>query len=186
MSNISQFKSNFAGGARPNLFKCVVDFPSIAGNTNTTRRASFMIKAASIPASTITKIDVPYRGRNLKVAGERTFEDNWTVTVYNDTSFDLRNAFEKWMNSINSHSRNFAADAAVGAPLNYMRDLQVIQLDKSGRSEDTGIAQYRFIDAFPINVNAIELSYETDEVETFEVEFAYQYWERVGNEVITD
>lgn len=186
MSNISQFKSNFAGGARPNLFKCMVDFPNNAGNSLTTQRASFMIKAASIPASTINKIDVPYRGRNLKVAGERTFEDNWTVTVYNDTTFDLRNAFEKWMNQINSHTRNFALDAAAGTPLNYMRPMEVIQLDKSGRAEDIGIARYQFVDAFPVNIGAIELSYENDEVETFEVEFAYQYWTRLGNEVITD
>jgi hypothetical protein len=172
MSNISQFKSNFNGGARPNLFKCLVNFPEL--NSRLTEKASFMIKAAQLPSSVIAPIEVPYRGRKLKVAGDRTFEP-WTITVINDSSFDVRDAFERWMNRVNSHSSNIATDAVLGQGLNYMKDLEVIQLDRDG--SESGIKAYTFIDAFPTNIGAIELSFETnDTVEEFTVELQYQYW----------
>jgi hypothetical protein len=137
-------------------------------------RASFMIKAAQLPSSVIGQIEVPYRGRKLKVAGDRTFE-SWTITVINDTTFDIRNAFESWMDRVNSHSRNVSADAVVGQHLNYLRNMEVVQLDRDG--DEAGIKTYTFIDAYPINIGAIELNYETvDAVEEFTVELSYQYW----------
>ena len=172
MPSISDFKSNFNGGARPNLFKCRINFPD--GNKNTMERASFMIKAAQLPSSVIGQIEVPYRGRKLKVAGDRTFE-SWTITVINDTTFDIRNAFESWMDRVNSHSRNVSADAVVGQHLNYLRNMEVVQLDRDG--DEAGIKTYTFIDAYPINIGAIELNYETvDAVEEFTVELSYHYW----------
>jgi hypothetical protein len=172
MPGISDFKSNFNGGARPNLFKVRINFPG--GDKNTMERASFMIKAAQLPSSVIGQIEVPFRGRKLKVAGDRTFEP-WTITVINDTAFDVRNAFELWMDRVNSHSRNISADAAVGQHLNYYADMEVIQLDRDGNED--GIKNYTFIDAFPTNIGAIDLNYETnDAVEEFTVELQYQYW----------
>ena len=102
LRKISDFKSKLSGGgARPNLFEVVLSFPASAPtDTNTLDKSRFLIKAAALPSSTVGPINVPFRGRILKIAGDRTFE-SWTVTVINDTDFAIRSALEKWMNSIN-------------------------------------------------------------------------------------
>ena len=173
-SNIStgldDFKSRLiGGGARPNLFSVKVDFP---GNTGGDMElASFMIKAASLPASVIGQIEVPFRGRKLKVSGDRTFE-TWTVTVINDTGMDIRNAFERWSNAISQHGVNESSYVGTGA-LDYMRNITVEQLDRSNATVKT----YTLVDAWPLNVGNIELNYDTtDTIEEFTVEFQYQYW----------
>lgn len=151
------------GGARANLFR--VTLPAGRGSDNTTH---FLIKAASLPGSVIGQIDVPFRGRQLKVAGDRTFE-NWTVTVINDIDFAIRDAMEDWMNSLNDHV------AATGEPNpnSYQDTLIVEQLDREGVTRKT----ITLSGAFPINMSAIDLSYETtDTIQEFTVEFAYQYW----------
>jgi hypothetical protein len=181
-TGISAFKSNFnGGGARPNLFRCTINFPEQLGFNGGDLRntASFLIKAASLPASVIAPIEVPFRGRKLKIAGDRTFEP-WSITVINDTNFKLRNAFEKWMNAINNHEANVTSFAAsLGQSQAYFRDLAVTQLDRNGA--DIGLKTYEIKDAFPTNVSAIELNYETnDAVEEFTVEFQYQYWTAKG------
>ena len=155
------------GGARPNLFKVTMAFPSYV--TANVELASYMCKATSMPASTIAPIAVPFRGRQLQIAGDRTF-DPWSITIINDTDFNVRNSFEQWMNGINQHKAN----TGLTQPSSYMADMIVEQLDKDGTVEKT----YNIRGTFPTNLGAIELSYESgDTIEEFEVELQVQYWE---------
>ena len=155
------------GGARPNLFKVTMAFPAYV--TANVELASYMCKATSMPASTIAPIAVPFRGRQLQIAGDRTF-DPWSVTIINDTDFNVRNSFEQWMNGINQHKQN----TGLTQPSSYMADMIVEQLDKDGTTKKT----YNIRGVFPTNLGAIELSYETgDTIEEFEVEMQVQYWE---------
>lgn len=155
------------GGARPNLFKVTMAFPAYV--TANVELASYMVKATSMPASTIAPITVPFRGRQLQIAGDRTF-DPWSVTVINDTDFNVRNSFEQWMNGINQHKQN----TGLTQPSSYMADMIVEQLDKDGTVEKT----YNIRGVFPTNLGAIELSYDSENaIEEFEVEMQIQYWE---------
>jgi len=155
------------GGARPNLFKVTMSFPSYV--TANVELASYMCKATSMPASTIAPITVPFRGRQLQIAGDRTF-DPWSVTIINDTDFNVRNSFEQWMNGINQHKQN----TGLTQPSSYMADMIVEQLDKDGTVEKT----YNIRGTFPTNLGAIELSYDSENaIEEFEVELQVQYWE---------
>ena len=165
---VDDFKSKLrGGGARPNLFKATINYPGYAGGD--AELTSFLCESAQLPGSTMGTIIVPFRGRQLKMAGDRTFE-SWTVTIINDTDFDVRNAMERWMNGINSHSAN----AGITNPVAYQADLIVDQLDKDGDVVKT----YNFRGCFPTNISAIDLSYETnDAIEEFTVEFQVQYWE---------
>lgn len=165
---VDDFKSKLrGGGARPNLFKATVNFPGYAGGD--VELTSFLCKTAQLPASIMNVIEVPFRGRQLKIAGDRTFE-TWSVTVLNDTDFNVRNAMERWMNGINSHSAN----TGLTNPIDYQADLIVEQLDR----DESVIKKYNFRGCFPTNVSAIDVSYETvDTVEEFTVEFQVQYWE---------
>lgn len=165
---VDDFKSKLVGGgARANLFKVTCNFPAYAGGN--TELASFMIKGAALPASTIAEISVPFRGRKLKIAGDRTF-DTWTITVLNDTKMEIRNAFERWMNGINSHATNVGR----ANPRDYQTDMTVEQLDKSGNVTK----KYTIRGSFPTAVAQIDLSYDTnDAIEEFTVELQYQYWE---------
>jgi hypothetical protein len=167
--SVDDFKAKLkGGGARANLFRCIITNPAVAAGVPG-ELTSFMCKGAALPASVIGSIEVPFRGRKLKVAGDRTF-DNWTATIFNETSFEVRNAFERWMNSINAHSENTSRSSN---PSDYQAQILVEQLDRSGRV----LKRYVINGAFPINVGAIELSYDTnDAIEEFTVEFAYQYW----------
>ena len=171
LRTITGFKSKLAGGGtRPNLFEVEIAFPNETAIDNDTKEKSrFLIKAAALPASNITPIDVNFRGRILKIAGDRTF-DTWTVTVLNDVDFSIRSAFEKWMNLINKMEDNTGEqDPAV-----YQPDAYVHQLDRDGSTLST----YKFHDVFPTQVSQIDLSYETtDAIEEFTVEFQVQWWE---------
>lgn len=165
---VDDFKAKLrGGGARPNLFKATINFPGYAGGD--VELTSFMCEAAQLPASTTGLIEVPFRGRRLKLSGDRTFEP-WTVTIINDTNMVIRDAMERWMNGINSHSTN----TGISDPLLYEADLKVEQIDKAG---DT-IKVYNFRGCFPTSVSAIDLSYGAEnEIERFTVEFQIQYWE---------
>jgi hypothetical protein len=193
MSNISDFKSQLTGGgARPNLFKCKVFFPPELSTDTLTKLGSFMIKGAQLPSSVIAPVEVPYLGRKLKVAGDRTFEP-WTITVINDENMLIRNAFETWMDLINDNKSNTSAYSAKGEALNYMRPVEVEQLgrDGAGHGLSSGfgeaIKRYKLIDAFPTNISAIDLNYEsTDVIEEFTVEFNYQYWVSNTTAAVTD
>ena len=171
LRTISDFKSRLSGGgARPNLFEVELAFPdAVAINNDILQKARFLVKAVALPGSTIAPIDVPFRGRILKIAGDRTFE-TWTITVINDTDFSIRSAFEKWMNTINKMS-----DATgVVDPEAYQKDATVKQLDRDG----SVLRSYKFWDIFPTNISTIDLSYETtDTLEEFTVELQVQWWE---------
>ena len=140
---VDDFKSKLrGGGARPNLFKATVNFPAYAGGD--VELTSFLCKAVSqLPASIMNVVEVPFRGRQLKLVGDRTFE-TWTVTIINDTDFNTRNAMERWMNGINAHSAN----TGLTNPVDYEADLIVEQLDKDGETLKT----YQFRGCFPTNV----------------------------------
>jgi len=189
LRTISQFKSNLAGGGvRPNLFEVELNFPNGSGQslgfmsndstpTSATQSLStsgvgdkvpFMVKAAALPASNITPVEVPFRGRILKVAGERTF-DSWTVTVLNDSDFKIRTVMEQWMNGI---SRLTNGSGEVN-PTDYTADAEVTQLDRNGGE----LRKYEFIGLFPTNISEIALSMDTtDTIEEFTVEFQVLYW----------
>ena len=171
LRTISGFKSKLAGGgARPNLFEVEIAFPEVIAIDNDVKEKSrFLVKAAALPASNITPIDVNFRGRILKIAGDRTF-DTWTITVLQDVDFSIRSAFEKWMNLINKMSD------ATGEqdPAIYQPDAYVHQLDRDGSTLRT----YKFHDVFPTNISQVDLSYETvDAIEEFTVEMQVQWWE---------
>lgn len=168
---VDDFKSKLrGGGARPNLFKATINFPAYAGGD--VELTSFMCKAAQLPASTVGTIIVPFRGRQLKMAGDRIF-DVWTPTIINDTDFGTRDALERWMNGINGHQAN----TGLTNPTDYSADLVVEQLDKDGSS----IKTYNFRGCFPTALAPIDLSYDaTDVIEEFAVEFQVQYWEAAG------
>ena len=131
-------------------------------------KSRFLVKGANLPASNVAQIDVPFRGRVLKIAGDRTF-DTWTVTVINDTDFAIRSAFERWMNTINKVSDN----TGLTNPAEYQADAYVYQLDRDG----SVLRSYRFYDVFPTNVSAITLAYDSQGIQEFTVELQVLYWE---------
>jgi len=165
---VDDFKSKLTGGgARANLFKVTLNFPAYAGGD--VELTSFLCRTAAIPAASTGTIEVPFRGRILKMAGDRTFE-NWQVTILNDTGFVVRDSFERWVNGINSHSAN----TGLVNPVDYQADLTVEQLDRNEKV----LKRYDFRGAFPVSVSAIPLDYDQQTaIEQFDVEFAYQYWE---------
>jgi len=205
MSNLrtlSKFHSKLqGGGARPNLFEVQIpnlpnaataSTPNAEWGTDVQENFSILCKAANLPASNIASIDIPFRGRTLKVAGDRTI-DNWTITVINDEDFGIRNAMEAWMNGIAKLSNNTGATN----PDSYMTDAYVYQLGRgysqgrhsvqsSDSATDTTVSplkSYKFIDIFPVSVAAIDLSYDSsDTIEEFTVEFAVQSFESLSSD----
>ena len=174
--SISNFKDALRfDGARPNLFQIQIQFPTALqlADTGLTQDLTFMAKAGQLPGSTVSSITIPYQGREVKVAGNRTFPD-WTVTIINDEDFRFRNGFEKWLNYINAHEANIRGNASfTTTPTNYFCDMIVYQLNKTGSATKT----YTFKDAFPIDVSPIDLDWGNNDVlEEFSVTFAYQYW----------
>ena len=170
LRTISDFKSKLTGGgARANLFEVVLTFPDIVQPaTDVLDKSRFLVKGARLPASNIAQIEVPFRGRALKIAGDRTFY-SWTVTVINDTAFAIRSAFENWMNAINRLSDN----TGLVNPADYQADCYVYQLDRDGQA----LRSYRFFDTFPTQVGPIELSYDAQGIQEFTVELQVQYLE---------
>ena len=174
MGNIDDFKANLiGGGARANQFRVTLTPPSGIAIGLDVRRTSFLVTAAQMPASALTEIAVPFRGRNIYITGDRPAPETWSVTVYNDTDFMIRNAMELWQNGINSYVDN----TGVISPSDYQTDLTVEQLDR----DDTVLKSYIFRNAFPTSISAIELSSaEATEIETFEIEWRYQHFEPSG------
>ena len=194
---ISQFKSKLiGGGTRPNLFEVQVNFPdgvdlgiqSDGGpNEFDGDRFRFLCKAAQLPASNVANVEIPFRGRVLKVAGDRTF-DPWTVTVINDQDFGAYRNFQAWAQNI----AQYGDSSGLTNPNDYMGQATVYQLGRNAASQQAAassatdsniLAQYKFVDIFPTTVAAIDLSYDTtDTIEEFTVDFQVQYWypERAG------
>ena len=181
---LSQFKSTLlGGGARPNLFEVeLTTLPSgIQWDAEVFR---YLCKAAALPASNIAQIDVPFRGRIFKVAGDRTF-DVWQVTVINDEDFKIRTAFEEWMNQISKLDNNLGATD----PSAYMTNATVYQLGRGSQKASTSndgssnavLKEYEFVDIFPTAISAIDLSYDTsDAIEEFTVDFQVQSFNMVS------
>jgi hypothetical protein len=176
LRKITDFKSKLTGGgARSNLFEVVLSFPDAAQPSQAVLdKSRFLVKTANLPASNVQPISVPFRGRELKVAGDRTF-DTWSITVINDTDFSIRSAFEKWMNKINRVSDN----TGLTDPATYQADAFVYQLDRSGATLRT----YHMYDLFPTQVSAIELSYDAQGIQEFSVELQVLWWEAVKGSV---
>ena len=170
MANINDFKSALkGGGARANQFQVTMPFPGFAAVGGETRTMSFLCTATSLPGMTLAAIPVPFRGRNLYIAGDRTIE-TWSTTILNDTDFAIRNAFERWSNEINSMSDN----SGLENPSDYMVDAFVDHLDRAGQV----IKSYTFRGMWPLSVAPIELTAaEAGEVESFEVTYRYQFFE---------
>ena len=189
LRTISQFKGQLTGGGvRPNLFEVTLNFPNGSGQSLTfmsndatptqseqdlttdqvASKLPFLVKAAALPASNITPVEVPFRGRVLKIAGERTF-DSWTVTVLNDADFRVRTVLEEWMNGI-SRLTNGSGEVD---PSDYTADASVDQLSRNGDV----LRRYNMVGMFPTNVSEIPLSMDTtDTIEEFTVEFQVLYW----------
>lgn len=173
LRKITDFKSKLSGGGtRSNLFEVELAFPAaINVDSNTLDKTRFLIKTAALPASTVGLVEVAFRGRSLKLAGDRSF-DTWTITVLNDTDFAIRSAFEKWSNYMNRLSDNTGTtDSSL-----YQADATVYQLNRDG----SVLRAYRFYDLFPTNISPIQLSYDAgDAVQEFTVEMQVHWWEAI-------
>ena len=180
---IDDFKANVASDfARPNLFQVDLAFPSgIINNASLVNLGKFTVRAANLPSSQVGVIEVPFRGRVLKIAGDRTFEP-WTITIQNDSGFALRNAFELWTAAIQAYNENFTAAAGLGDQddsTGYFADMSVHQLarDIKDGEKPKVLKSYKFYNVFPSNIAAIDLDYgNNDAIEEFTVELQTQYW----------
>lgn len=193
--NIRDIKAGLIhDGARASHFSIEINFPanlrrvfsnipsigvsgdnSVNGTLTVEQKIEYTAQAASFPASNISPIIVNYFGREIKLAGNRTFED-WTVTFYNDEDFSVRNVFENWLAAINGHENNVRQPQyGIGRPQNDYKASGIIkQYDKTGLSV---VKKYEMVGMFPINVGAINAEWSSNEVQTFEVTFAYDYWQ---------
>ena len=186
--SIVDFKQKLTGGgARSNLFEVEIEYPiEIAVDTSANgpkEFGKFMIKAAEIPASNLGNIPVPFRGRVLPIAGDRTF-DPWTVTIINDTNFKIRDAMEQWSNSIN----DLQTSQGIIDPADYQTNAKVKQLSRKGGNDPGKIdvlREYRFEGIYPNVVSSIPLDYgATDQIEEFQVTFNYLFYSVTDGETL--
>jgi hypothetical protein len=174
MANIDDFKANLiGGGVRPNQFRVTITPPAGIVIGLDVRRTSFLCKASSLPTSSITEIEIKFRGRTIFLAGDRAVPEVWTTTFYNDTDFMIRNAMERWSNGIN----DFANNTGVVSPADYQTDLIVDQLDR----DDSVLKTYILKNAWPTTSAAIPLDATTENsLEEFDVSWRYQHFEASG------
>ena len=174
MAAIDDFKANLlGGGARANQFRVTITPPAGIAIGLDVRRTSFLVRGSNLPGQTLGEIVVPFRGRQIYIAGDRTFEETWSTTFLNDTDFMVRNAMELWMNGIN----DLADGTGTSALADYQTDLQVEQLDR----DDTILKTYIFRSAWPTSLAQIDLTSDTaDAIEEFEVTWRYQHFEASG------
>jgi hypothetical protein len=191
MANLNTFKNKIGYGIRPNLFQVSIpeiqsNIAGIAGKSDidgTDPVFTFLCRSAGIPASTIGTVEVPFRGRVIKLPGDRTFE-SWTVTILADQDIKVRAFFEKWMDSLNKH------DSGAGFTDNFASTLQVDQLERGSEQTNESvknphsiIRSYKFMNAFPTNMSQIDLSYDNNNsIAEYTVEFQYDWWESVNGE----
>lgn len=170
------------GGARPNLFEVVIpDFPGNDAIAKGDGASDFnmLVKGSSLPETTVGLVEVPFRGRTFKVAGDRTFAP-WSITVINDVDFKIRTAMETWAQTV----AQYADGSGATNPTDYMRPATVTQLKRgkstTGDITNTGLSRsksYNFFDIWPTSISAIDLSYDSsDVIEEFTVEFQVNYW----------
>jgi hypothetical protein len=160
--SVTDFKGYFTSGARASLYKVRIE--KLGG------KVEFLCKASSLPASTIGEVEVPYLGRMIKVPGNRTF-DTWTVTIINDIDFEIRRQTEKWLNSINGHEDNLG----FATLRDVYSDAHVTQLGRDGAELYT----YHIVDMFPTEMAQIDLSFDSEEIEEYDVTFTYNYWKSI-------
>ena len=190
MPNITQFKSRLNGGVRPNLYEVEINFPTGVGGGGGTddgkvslsSQGRYLCRSTSLPTHSQGLIEVPFRGRFLKIPGDRTFEA-WTATFYNTADFNLRAAFEQWINLGNQVDENIGATTGLDA---IFKDIYIRQLSKvasqttkdesKGTDKNQVLRTYKLFDAWPTSVGAINVAFDSnDAIEEFDVEFQYQY-----------
>ena len=164
--SIQNFLSNLkGGGASPNRFEVVIDFPAFAATQEEIRKTAFLVQASQIPGSNLGVKEVGFRGRQLKLPGDRTFED-WEATFYKDTDFAIQNALERWQNAINAYNSN----TGLTAPEEMFGTVEVHQLDNN----DNRVKSVAMLYAWPQIITPIELAQDSnDQIETFSTTFAY-------------
>ena len=177
-NNVSTFLSTINQGIKPNMFAVDISFPA-GGDFGTTDKSltNILCKSAALPGSNLGVIEVPFRGRTVKIAGDRTF-DTWTATFFADSNMEIRGLFEDWANSINSHEGNTAERFLPNqGTTGYMADLFVSQLEKDDQVGGSVIRTYQLHHCFPTNVSAIDLAYDSnDQISEFTVEWQYSFF----------
>ena len=179
-SNVSQFLQTIGQGVKPNMFLVDIKFPDALGGASTalgTDLTNILCKSAALPGSNLGVIEVPFRGRTVKIAGDRTF-DTWSATFFNDKNMELRGLFEEWANLLNTHEANtaprFLPDSAASG---YMASLYVTQLEKDDKEGGSAIRTYKLHHCFPTNISQIDLAYDSnDQIEEFTVEWQYSFF----------
>ena len=180
INNVSTFLQNIGQGVKPNMFLVDVKFPDTLDKTSEQELINVMCKSAALPGSNLGVIEVPFRGRTVKIAGDRTF-DTWTATFFNDKDFKLRSFFEQWANSINTHDGNTAPLFEPNKSGGYMGELIVKQLEKDTSKGGAVLREYTLVHCFPTNVSPIDLAYDSnDQIEEFTVEWQYSYFTAKG------
>lgn len=166
-SNINDFIASFKGGARANRFRIGITWPGLVGTPNVTDE--IIVHAGSMPESQLGVVQVPYKGRQIPVPGDRTFAA-WTITCLNDTTFSHRNSFERWSNLILSHESNVQSTSSYR---DYVCTIDVVQLDR----DDTILKSIKLLNAFPTNISQVDLGYNNnDTIEEYTVTFDYTHW----------
>ena len=180
INNVSTFLGRIGQGVKPNMFLVDVKFPDVLDKTSEQELINVMCKSAALPGSNLGVIEVPFRGRTVKIAGDRTF-DTWTATFFNDKDFKLRSFFEQWANSINTHDDNTAPLFTPNKSSGYMGELIVKQLEKDTSDGGSVLREYTLVHCFPTNVSPIDLAYDSnDQIEEFTVEWQYSYFTAKG------
>jgi len=181
-SNVSKFLTTIGQGVKPNMFLVDIFFPTDVKLASADQSlVNILCKSAALPGSNLGVIEVPFRGRTVKIAGDRTF-DTWSVTFFNDKDFKSRAFFELWMDNINTHEANtaplFRPQSSAGG---YMANLEVRQLEKTKAENGEVIRTYKLWHCFPTSVGQIDLAYDSnDQIEEFTVEFQMSYWTATG------
>ena len=185
-SKIADFLSSVGQGVKPNMFQVEFDFPSglvLDDKEGAKQITNLLCKSAALPGSALGTIEVPFRGRTVKIAGDRTF-DSWNPTFIVDKNMQSRAAMESWMEAINGHAGNTADLLEPNSSVGYTTQLLVHQLEKGadpGGDSAKIIRTYKLWYAFPTSVSTIDLAYDSnDQIEEFSVEFQYSYWTTVS------
>ncbi len=190
MTTINDFISRIGQGTKPNMFAIDIVWPATTagfadgtpgtGAGDDKDLVDLLCKSAALPASNIGVIEVPFRGRTVKIAGDRTF-DTWTATFFNDKDMKIRSYFEQWLEAINTHNGNNAPLFRPNQADGYMAEVRVKQLEKNNTQRGTILREYTLMHAFPTNVSQIDLGYDSnDQIAEFSVEFQYSYWKVVA------
>ena len=182
-TKINDFISRIGQGTKPNMFAIDIVWPGDLGTGNPSATGEdknlvdLLCKSAALPASQLGVIEVPFRGRTVKIAGDRTF-DTWSPTFFNDKDMAIRAYFEQWLESMNTHNGNNAPKFIPNNSDGYMAAaLRVKQLEKNSTEKGTILREYTLHHAFPTNVSQIDLGYDSnDQISEFSVEFQYSYW----------